>query len=120
LGHVLLSRRGIGMIQQYFGGEERGCSFGYFGSTVGLSVAIGLVLGGVLIKLGGLQLGWRLTFLVNVPFGVLALVLGVLWFPKPLTRKIPRPSNAHARRQKGMRSLVSICGVFIAPAVLVT
>src|SRR5699024_2595931 len=112
--------QGIGMIQQYFRGEERGRAFGYFGTTVGLSAAIGPVLGGVLIKLGGLQLGWRLTFLINVPFGVLALVLRVLWFPKPLTRKIPRPSNAHARRQQGLRSLDPIGAVILGLAVLAT
>jgi len=120
IGSGLLNPQGIGMIQQYFRGEERGRAFGYFGTTVGLSVAIGPVLGGVLIKLGGLQLGWRLTFLVNVPFGVLALVLGVLWFPKPLTRKIPRPSNAHARRQQGLRSLDPIGAVILGLAVLAT
>src|SRR5699024_6820149 len=120
IGSGLLNPQGIGMIQQYFRGEERGRAFGYFGTTVGLSVAIGPVLGGVLIKLGGLQLGWRLTFLVNVPFGVRALVLGVLWFPKPLTRKIPRPSNAHARRQQGLRSLDPIGAVILGLAVLAT
>ncbi|WP_235912121.1 MFS transporter [Ruania zhangjianzhongii] len=87
VGSGLLNPQGVGMIQQYFRGAERGRAFGYFGSTVGVSVAIGPVLGGLLIQLGGPDFGWRLTFLVNVPVGILTLVLALLWFPKPLFRR---------------------------------
>ena len=73
IGSGLLSPQGIGMIQQYFRGEERGRAFGYFGTVVGFSVAIGPVLCGFLIEAGGLELGWRLTFLVNVPIGIAAI-----------------------------------------------
>src|SRR5690625_1020400 len=40
IGSGLLNPQGIGMIQQYFRGPERGRAFGYFGTTVGVSVAI--------------------------------------------------------------------------------
>src|SRR5690606_1377421 len=63
--------------------------FGSLGTAVGLSVAIGPVLGGVLIEIGGPELGWRLTFLVNVPIGVGAIILGLMWFPKPLILRAP-------------------------------
>src|SRR5690625_3220638 len=59
----LVNPQGVGMIQQYFRGAERGQAFGYFGTAVGLSVAIGPVLGGLLIDMGGPAIGWRLTFL---------------------------------------------------------
>lgn len=84
VGSGLLNPQGVGMIQHYFRGAERGRAFGFFGSTVGVSVAIGPVLGGLLIALGGPDLGWRLTFLVNVPVGIVAIVLALIWFPKPL------------------------------------
>lgn len=80
----LVNPQGVGMIQQYFRGAERGQAFGYFGTAVGLSVAIGPVLGGLLIDMGGPTIGWRLTFLVNVPIGILAIVLAWRWFPRPL------------------------------------
>ena len=44
VGAGLLNPQGVGMIQQYFRGEERGRAFGYFGATVGIAVAIGPVL----------------------------------------------------------------------------
>ena len=57
VGAGLLNPQGVGMIQQYFRGAERARAFGYFGSTVGIAVAIGPVLGGLLIRLGGPDLG---------------------------------------------------------------
>jgi EmrB/QacA subfamily drug resistance transporter len=84
LGSGLISPQVIGMIQQYFRGAERGRAFGIFGGVVGASVAIGPVLGGLLIQLGGIENGWRWIFFVNLPFGVLAIVLALLWIPRPL------------------------------------
>ncbi len=84
VGSGLINPQGIGMIQQYFSGEDRARAFGYFGSMVGVSVAIGPVLGGVLIGLGGAELGWRLAFLINVPLGLGVIALALRWFPRPL------------------------------------
>lgn len=47
-----------------------------------MASATGPVLGGLLIALFGLQRGWRSIFLVNVPIGLVALVLVLLWVPK--------------------------------------
>ena len=58
-----------------FRGAERGRAFGLFGATVGLSTAIGPLLGGLLVTTGGSDNGWRWVFLVNVPVGVVALLL---------------------------------------------
>ncbi|CAM5197129.1 MFS transporter [Oligella ureolytica] len=62
IGSGFLTPQGVGMIQQYFHGKERGWAFGLFGTTVGLSVALGPVLGGLLIKVFGVYLGLLLTF----------------------------------------------------------
>lgn len=88
VGAGLLNPQGVGMIQQYFLGPERGRAFGYFGATVGVAVAIGPVFGGFLIQLGGADLGWRLTMLVNVPIGMLAIALAFMWFPRPLLSRV--------------------------------
>ena len=111
IGSGLLNPQGLGMIQHYFRGDARGRAFGYFGTTVGLSVAIGPVLGGLLIELGGPELGWRLTFLVNVPIGITAIVLGLLWFPRPLIVRLPRTGS-------GLRSLDPVGAALLALAVL--
>jgi len=68
----------LGLIQQLFQGKERGRAFGLFGATVGVATAFGPTLGGLLIALGGDTNGWRLTFWMNIPLGIIAIAL-VLW-----------------------------------------
>ncbi|XBH21127.1 MFS transporter [Jonesiaceae bacterium BS-20] len=87
VGSGLLNPQGVGMIQQYFRGKERGRAYGALGSVVGVSVAIGPLIGGFIIQLVGVNDGWRWTFLVNIPFGVLAILLAFMWFPRPLFNK---------------------------------
>ncbi|MEH0109221.1 MFS transporter [Tersicoccus sp. MR15.9] len=87
IGSGLLNPQGVGMIQQYFRGAERGRAFGAFGSAVGVSVGVGPLLGGLLIQLGGVHEGWRWIFFINLPVGILAIVLALLWFPRPLIER---------------------------------
>ncbi|HEV7208960.1 MAG TPA: MFS transporter [Mycobacteriales bacterium] len=68
-----------GLIQSLFRGHERAKAFGLFGATVGISTAIGPLLGGGIISLFGAHSGWRYVFFVNVPIGLVAL---------PLARKL--------------------------------
>lgn len=107
-----MNPQALGMIQQYFKGSERGRAFGFFGTTVGVSVAIGPVIGGLLIQLGGLEIGWRLTFLINVPVGLLTIVLALLWFPRPLIHK-PK-----LQEHKGLSSLDPIGALLLGLGVL--
>ena len=79
----LITPQVSGFIQSLFRGEERGKAFGFFGTTVGLSTAIGPLLGGGLIALFGQDDGWRAVFFVNVPVAMLALVLARRYLPAP-------------------------------------
>jgi EmrB/QacA subfamily drug resistance transporter len=115
VGSGLLNPQGIGMIQHHFRGAERGRAFGYLGSAVGISVAVGPVLGGLLIKLGGPDLGWRLTFLVNVPIGIATIVLALAWFPRPL---IARRSGERGRAKRDLDSLDPVGSLLLGLAVL--
>src|SRR5690349_11534323 len=60
-----------GLVQQMFRGADRGRAFGVLGTTVGVATAVGPLVGGGLIALGGPSLGWRLVFFVNIPIGIL-------------------------------------------------
>lgn len=72
-----------GFIQVLFQGAERGRAFGALGATVGLSTAVGPLLGGLLIHLFGPHDGWRWVFYVNLPIGVAALPLAYRLLPAP-------------------------------------
>jgi EmrB/QacA subfamily drug resistance transporter len=71
----LLTPQNSGLIQQLFRGPERGRAFGMFGFTVAVASAAGPLIGGALIALLGEENGWRSLFLINVPIGLVALVL---------------------------------------------
>lgn len=86
----LINPQVSGLIQQLFPGRERGRAFGMLGGAVGVATATGPVLGGAIIGLGGDQLGWRLTFLVNVPVGIVSFVLCRRWLPADTQRTGPR------------------------------
>ncbi|MGW0520325.1 MFS transporter [Crossiella sp. NPDC003009] len=78
----LLTPQNTGLIQELFSGPERGKAFGMFGAVVGISTAVGPILGGVILAVFGDPEGWRWVFYVNVPIGVLALGLAARLLPK--------------------------------------
>ncbi|MFI8946363.1 MFS transporter [Streptomyces sp. NPDC053750] len=76
-----LAPQNSALIQQMFRGAERGRAFGLFGATVGVSSAVGPVVGGLILALAG-DGGWRWIFYVNVPIGALAFLLGLRLLPR--------------------------------------
>jgi EmrB/QacA subfamily drug resistance transporter len=76
-----------GLIQQLFRGAERGRAFGLLGATIGVSTAVGPLLGGLIIAAAGPTSGWRWVFYVNVPVGVLAIVLAYRLIPASFGRR---------------------------------
>jgi EmrB/QacA subfamily drug resistance transporter len=67
--------------------KERAQAIGVWGAVVGISTALGPVVGGALVD----GPGWRFVFLVNVPVGIAALVLTRLFVPEsraPRARRI--------------------------------
>ena len=57
--------------QEFAAGRERATAMGIYGATIGISVAVGPLVGGAITS----GLGWRWVFFVNVPVGVAALGL---------------------------------------------
>ncbi|KTS02455.1 MFS transporter [Microbacterium testaceum] len=68
-----------GFIQNAFPPLERGRAFGRLGLTVGAGTALGPVVAGLLVAIGGEDNGWRLVFFINVPVGIAAVLLARRW-----------------------------------------
>jgi EmrB/QacA subfamily drug resistance transporter len=67
--------------------KERARAIGIWGGVVGISMALGPVVGGLLVD----TVGWRGIFWVNIPVGVAAIVLTALFVPEsraPHARKV--------------------------------
>lgn len=70
--------QGIAFIQVLFPDhKERIKALGIYGSIAGTASVIGQYLGGILPDLEFFIPGWRLIFLINLPFGLLFLLLAV-------------------------------------------
>ncbi|HZU60396.1 MAG TPA: MFS transporter, partial [Solirubrobacteraceae bacterium] len=57
--------------QEFPAGRDRGTAMGIYGATIGMSVAVGPLVGGAITD----ALGWRWVFFINVPVGLAALAI---------------------------------------------
>jgi len=69
-------------IQLLFPPMKRGKAFAILGAVLGVSSALGPVVGGLLIQAFGEESGWRYIFFVNLPIGVLGLAAAAMVLPK--------------------------------------
>ncbi len=71
IGGAMMFATSLAILATTFHGKERGTALGIFGATTGLAVAVGPTAGGMLTEWAD----WRWIFLINVPIGILALLL---------------------------------------------
>jgi EmrB/QacA subfamily drug resistance transporter len=96
-------------IQLLFPAQSRGRAFAIMGAVIGVSSALGPIVGGLIIEAFGEETGWRLVFGVNLPIGVIALVAAAVLLP----------NGAELRAEKGARSGIDIVGLLLLSAALV-
>ncbi|WP_406126112.1 MFS transporter [Streptomyces canus] len=66
----------LSIVHATFPAHERGKVFGLFGAIVGLGAVSGPLLGALLTEWNLFGLEWRPIFLINLPVGIVGLVLG--------------------------------------------
>ena len=71
----------------FHAGRERGIAFGVWGALTGIAVAVGPVVGGALVS----GASWRWIFFVNLPIGVIALVVTALRVAESRDERARRP-----------------------------
>ncbi|WP_112469017.1 MFS transporter [Streptomyces triticisoli] len=71
---ALLMPAALGLLRATFPAEKLNMAIGIWGMVIGASTAGGPILGGFLVE----HVNWQSVFFINVPVGVLALVLGLL------------------------------------------
>jgi EmrB/QacA subfamily drug resistance transporter len=103
LGAALLTPAALAIITATYSGGQRATALGVWGAIGSGGAAVGVLAGGVLTT----WLGWRAVFLVNVPVGVVAGLIGL--------RLVPRPAAA-ARAGRGL----DLPGAVLAVAGLAT
>jgi EmrB/QacA subfamily drug resistance transporter len=87
IGGSMLNPVAMSIIRNVFTDpRERAQAIGIWGGVVGLSMALGPVLGGGLVE----GIGWRSVFWVNVPVGLAAIVLTRLYVPESRAERARR------------------------------
>jgi EmrB/QacA subfamily drug resistance transporter len=69
------------LVQLMFPPKLRGQAFAVIGAVIGVSTALGPLVGGLLIQWFGTGDGWRYIFFVNIPIGVITLIAAAIILP---------------------------------------
>ncbi len=80
----------LSIIQVEFAPAERPKAFGFQGLVQGLAAIAGQIVGGGLIALDVLGLGWRSVFLINIPVGLVALLAADRLIPESRSDTVRR------------------------------
>jgi EmrB/QacA subfamily drug resistance transporter len=100
LGGAMLNPVALSIVRNVFHDpRERARAIGMWSTAFGLSLGLGPVLGGVFVT----TIGWRYVFLVNVPVGLLAVLLTALY--------VPESRAEHARRIDPVGQILVIGGL---------
>jgi EmrB/QacA subfamily drug resistance transporter len=71
IGAAFMFATALALLASAFRGPERGTALGLWGATTGAAVAVGPLVGGVLVQ----AIGWEAIFFVNVPIGIGAIAM---------------------------------------------
>ncbi len=99
VGAALLMPQTLAILTMVFPPERRGAAFGIWGAVAGVATVAGPTLGGLLVT----AFDWRYIFFINLPVGLVVLILTFLLIPDLRT---------------GRRHSFDIAGVLLASAAL--
>ncbi|MBN2238372.1 MAG: DHA2 family efflux MFS transporter permease subunit [Dehalococcoidales bacterium] len=92
IGGAMILPATLAIITNVFPKEERGKAIGVWAGLNGIGIALGPIIGGLIID----KLEWNWIFLINLPIAVIALVLGLFLVPNsrdPNPKKIDIPGT---------------------------
>ena len=71
VGGAIMFATSLALLASAYRGRQRGTAFGVYGAVTGASSAVGPLAGGALVS----ALGWQWIFYVNIPIGIVAIVI---------------------------------------------
>ena len=77
LGAALLMPQTLAILTMVFPAERRGAAFGVWGAVAGVATIAGPTLGGLLVT----AFDWRYIFFINLPIGIVVLILTPFLIP---------------------------------------
>lgn len=101
----------MSLMQVMYKPKERAAVLGLFGALGGLSASLGPVIGGILIHWNIAGLDWRPIFLINIPVGVFAFIMGLRYLP---SGKSPHPLKLDVL---GTALIITALGLLVFPLI---
>jgi EmrB/QacA subfamily drug resistance transporter len=83
IGAAAMFAASLALLAHEFQGTDRGFAFGVWGAITGAALAVGPLVGGLVVD----GLSWRWIFLVNLPIGVALIGLTLRHLPESLDRR---------------------------------
>jgi EmrB/QacA subfamily drug resistance transporter len=84
VGGSMMFATSLALLASAYAGPDRGTAIGIWGATIGAAVAVGPLIGGVLVE----WIGWEAIFYVNLPIGGFAILLTL--------QRVAESSDPHA------------------------
>jgi EmrB/QacA subfamily drug resistance transporter len=106
---ALMAPAVLAAVRTLFGPAEISWALNIYGTGIGIAVAGGQFLGGILLATDLWGLGWRSAFLVNVPIGIIALIAAPFLVPENGGSDKPRLDFG------GVALLSAALGSFVLP-----
>lgn len=114
-GSALMIPQVLSLIQRNFTGEHRVRALSAYSAVLATGAAAGQVVGGILVSADLFGTGWRPVFLVNVPIGLVLLVLGARFLPRDAHGG---PTRARGLDLPGLLLLAAAVSLLTVPLVL--
>ncbi|RQU17743.1 MFS transporter [Burkholderia cenocepacia] len=108
---AIMAPQALASIQAIFPESEKPLALSLYGAVFGLAAVVGQALGGILISLNLLNLGWRTIFLVNLPLAILVVLFGI-----PLLKET-RAQHARKLDLGGTALSMLTLGALIVPLI---
>lgn len=90
LAAAMLAPQVLSSIRVIFPATEQPKAMGLFGATFGLASIAGQLCGGMLLEWQPFGLTWETVFLINIPIGLVAIVLALIFIPENRPEKRPK------------------------------
>lgn len=105
---AVMAPQALASVQAIFPESEKPLALSIYGAVFGLASVVGQALGGILISLNLMGLGWRAIFLVNLPIALLVILFGI-----PVLQETRAPQASKLDLGGASLSMVTISALIV-------
>jgi EmrB/QacA subfamily drug resistance transporter len=101
VGGSMMFATSLALLASAYQGRDRGTAIGIWGATIGAAVAVGPLVGGVLVE----AIGWEAIFYINLPIGAYCIALTL--------RRVGESSDPQAGRADWLGTVIFSAALFL-------